>query len=81
MLKSYLLGVNYKNVVIARNELNATVLTTLPIEDLEYSISMYSIFINHESLSFRFDGKMLHHFSEMLRKYQSLQKQFPQLLA
>ncbi len=31
VLKSYLLGVNYKNVVIARNELNATVLTTFPI--------------------------------------------------
>lgn len=45
--ESILLGVNYKYLVIARNEPNATILFTLPIGEIEYYLSVFSIFITY----------------------------------
>jgi hypothetical protein len=76
-----LIGVNYKSLIITRTEVSTYPLVVLPIEDVEWSISVFSIFINHENHNFRFDGKMIYHFGKMLKKYQTISKKFRHQLA
>jgi hypothetical protein len=73
-----LIGVNYKNLVVTRTEVSTHVLVVLPIDEIEWWISVFSIFIVHEGRNFRFDGKMINHFGEMLKRYQMVCRKFPQ---
>jgi hypothetical protein len=73
-----LIGVNNKNLIVTGTENSTLPLLVLPIKDLEWSISVFSIFFVYENMNFRFDGKLLYHFGELLRKYQTICKKFPQ---
>lgn len=59
---SCLIGVNYRSFIVTKNSYDTTPLVSLPISELDYSMSVFSIFVTFEALSFRFDGKMMYHF-------------------
>jgi hypothetical protein len=57
-----LIGVNYKNFIITRTEITTTPLVILPIDEIEWWVSVFSIFIVHDNKNYRFDGKMVFNF-------------------
>lgn len=76
---SCLIGVNYKEFIMTKSELSTVPILSIKLDDIEYTNSVFSVFINaHDKGTFRYDSKMLFHFCELLRKYLTIHKQFPQ---
>jgi hypothetical protein len=74
-----LIGVNYKHLVVTKMANCTLPMAVLPIEQVECSLSLYSLFVTHQTMNFRFDGKMLFHFGELLKKYQKIRRKFAEI--
>lgn len=73
-----LIGVNYKEFIMTRSEGSTVPLLKIDLNEIKFTSSVFSLFLTHEKGNLRFDGKMLFHFCELMRKYQAIKDQFPQ---
>ena len=75
---SCIIGINYKEFIMSKSEMSTTPLLRLNLDEFSFTNSVFSLFLSHEKGNFRFDSKMLYHFCELLRKYQTIRAHFPQ---
>ena len=66
-----LLGVNRQNLTVVRHKQLAPLLE-IPLLELEYKVTAFSIFIETEEKTLRFDGRMMYDIKKMIEIYRTL---------
>ncbi len=67
------IGVNNNHLIICDEPL-ATELLRIPIMQLSYKITPYSIYISGDDKTYRFDGQMLYNLHKVIERYKLLRK-------
>lgn len=70
-----LLGVNRQNLIVVRHKQLAPLLE-IPLLDLNYKVTAFSIFIDTEEKVLRFDGRMMYDIKKMIEIYRTLAEKF-----
>ena len=73
-----LIGVNFENFMVLDPK-NFELLINIPLLELKYRITIYSIFIDSFDAKLRFDGRMLESLSKIIEKYKIYSKIFTYL--
>lgn len=75
-----LLGINHKDVVVMSKKKDELIIQ-IPLDVLDYKISVFSIFIEWTEQTVRFNGRMLYNIDQLIRKYAMFKKLFGHLYA
>ena len=74
-VKELLLGINRHNLIIIRPK-SLGPLVEIPLKDLSYKVTVYSIFIETEERVLRFDGRMMYDIKKLIEMYRLLASKF-----
>ena len=68
----------FREIILIKKNMPNEPIFRIPISETKCSVTVYSVFLNYESRSYRLDGKMFYAFNELVLQYQMVHKKFPQ---